>query len=185
MIRIILLGYMGAGKTTIGRALARHLGYDFYDLDWYIEDRFHSKVADIFANEGESRFREIEQRMLHELGEFENVVIACGGGTACFFDNMAYMNQQAETIWLTATPDVLETHLRMGKSVRPLLLNKTPEELRAYIEQSLQEREPYYSQAKHKVQIDVIHGREQIQTYVQQIEDLLHLTPRTSEETEN
>lgn len=175
MIRIILVGYMGAGKTTVGRALARDLGYAFYDLDWYIEDRFHTKIADIFANEGEARFREIEQRMLHELAEFEDVVIACGGGTACFFDNMDYMNRQAETIWLRATPDVIEQHLRMGKSVRPLLLGKTPEQLREYIRESLRTREPFYAKAKHILQIDVINGRDQIQGYVQEIERTLQL----------
>jgi len=175
MIRIILVGYMGAGKTTVGRALARHLGYTFYDLDWYIEDRFHTKIADIFANEGEARFREIERRMLHELAEFEDVVIACGGGTACFFDNMDYMNQQAETIWLRATPDVLEQHLRMGKSVRPLLLGKTPEQLREYIGESLRTREPFYAKAKHTLQIEVINDRSQIQDYVQEIARMLHM----------
>jgi len=113
--------------------------------------------------------------MLHELAEFEDVVIACGGGTACFFDNMDYMNQQAETIWLRATPDVLEQHLRMGKSVRPLLLGKTPEQLREYIGESLRTREPFYAKAKHTLQIEVINDRSQIQDYVQEIARMLHM----------
>ena len=85
---------MGAGKTTIGRVLARELGLDFYDLDWYIEDRFHKKIPDIFAEQGEEGFRDIERKMLHEVAEFENVIVSCGGGTPCFFDNMEYMNAQ-------------------------------------------------------------------------------------------
>ena len=95
MKRIILIGYMGAGKTTIGRVLAKDLGLMFYDLDWYIETRMHRSVAKIFEEEGEEGFREIEHNMLHEVAEFENVVISCGGGTPCFYDNMEYMNRQA------------------------------------------------------------------------------------------
>ena len=95
MTRIILIGFMGAGKTTIGRQLALALGLQFYDLDWYIEMRYHKKVSDIFAEEGEEHFRDLERRMLHEVAEFEDVVISCGGGTPCFGDNMQYMNQQA------------------------------------------------------------------------------------------
>ena len=76
MKRIILIGYMGAGKTTIGRVLAKDLGLMFYDLDWYIETRMHRSVAKIFEEEGEEGFREIEHNMLHEVAEFENVVIS-------------------------------------------------------------------------------------------------------------
>ena len=86
---ITLIGYMCVGKTTVGKALAKELGVTFYDLDWYIEERFHTKVARIFAEEGEARFRDLERRMLHEVAEFENIVLSCGGGTPCHFDNVA------------------------------------------------------------------------------------------------
>ena len=124
--RIILVGYMGAGKTTIGKALADELGMRFYDLDWYIETRMRKTVAQLFAELGEEGFRRIERNMLHEVAEFEGVLISCGGGTPCFFDNMEYINQQGLTLYLKASPDVLYKHLKMGKTVRPLLLNKTP-----------------------------------------------------------
>lgn len=84
MTRIILIGYMGAGKTTIGKALSKDLGVIFYDLDWYIESRMRKSVAQIFAERGEEGFRKIEYNMLHEVAEFENVIISCGGGTPCF-----------------------------------------------------------------------------------------------------
>lgn len=169
MKRIILIGYMGAGKTTIGRVLARRLNLDFFDLDWYIEDRFHKKVADIFAESGEEGFRKIERNMLHEAAEFENIVLSCGGGTPCFFDNMEYMNRQGETVWLRATPEVLQQHLRMGKTKRPLIDGKTEEELDAYIRESLQTREPFYEQAKHHIDIEPIHTHEEIESYADAI----------------
>lgn len=101
---IIIIGYMGAGKTTIGKALAKDLGVMFYDLDWYIESRMRKTVKQIFDEAGEDGFRQIEHNMLHEVAEFENVVLSCGGGTPCFFDNMEYMNQCGETVYLKASP---------------------------------------------------------------------------------
>ena len=95
--RIILIGYMGAGKTTVGKALAAELGLRFYDLDWYIESRMRKTVAQLFAELGEEGFRRIERNMLHEVAEFEGVLISCGGGTPCFYDNMQYINQQGLT----------------------------------------------------------------------------------------
>lgn len=149
MTRIILIGYMGAGKTTIGKDLAKKLGLPFYDLDWYIETRMRKKVADIFAERGEEGFRKIEYNMLHEVAEFEDVVISCGGGTPCFFDNMDYLNQQGDVVYLKATPEVLYQHLQMGKGVRPLLAGKSKEELLDFITEQLQKREPFYMKANH------------------------------------
>ena len=169
MKSIILIGYMGAGKTTIGKVLAREMGLEFYDLDNYIEDRFHQKIPDIFAEKGEEGFREVERKMLHEVAEFENVVISCGGGTPCFFDNMDYMNSRGETIFLEASPQVLKEHLQMGKTVRPLIEGKSEEELIAFIEDSLQKRLPFYQMAKHTLKIEVIHTNEQIKDYVKKI----------------
>lgn len=171
MTRIILIGYMGAGKTTLGKVLARETGLQFFDLDSYIEDRFHKKVPQIFAERGEEAFRDIERRMLHEVAEFEDVVISCGGGTPCFFDNMDYMNQQGSTIYLKAEPHVLQSHLKMGKTIRPLIQGKSPEELDAFIRESLAAREPFYSKAKHTIDIDIIERREQILHYVNLIKE--------------
>ncbi len=156
MVRVILIGYMGAGKTTVGKALAADLGLTFYDLDWYITMRYHRSVPEIFAERGEEGFRDLERRMLHEVAEFENVVVSCGGGTPCFYDNMEYMNSLADTVYLKADPDVLAQHLKMGKGKRPLIEGKTPEELETYIQESLQAREPFYSQAKYTIDISVL-----------------------------
>ena len=169
MQRIILIGYMGAGKTTVGRQLAAELGLMFYDLDWYITSRMRRTVPEIFEESGEEGFRKVEQAMLHEVAEFENVVLSCGGGTPCFFDNMEYMNRQGETVYLKASPEVLYAHLKMGKSVRPLLLNKTPEEVEAFVRKQLMQREPFYSQAKHVLDVNVLDSSDKIKISVEKI----------------
>lgn len=173
MKRIILIGYMGAGKTTVGRQLAMALGLQFYDLDWYIEMRYHRTVAQIFAERGEEGFREIERNMLHEVAEFEDVVLSCGGGTPCFFDNMDYMNSLADTVYLKARPEVLAQHLKMGKVERPLIKGKTEEELLEYIRQSLEKREPFYTKAKHVLDVSLLDNYEKIKTSVQLLRDEL------------
>ena len=162
MKRIILVGYMGAGKTTVGRQLALNLGMQFYDLDWYIEMRYHTTVAKLFEQRGEAGFRELERNMLHEVAEFDDVVLSCGGGTPCFFDNMDYMNGQAETVYLKARPEVLAQHLKMGKVVRPLILGKTDDELLQYIKDSLEVREPFYQKAKHTLDVSLLDNYEKI-----------------------
>ncbi len=172
MTRIIIIGYMGAGKTTVGKALAARLGIPFYDLDWYIESRMRKTVKEIFDERGEEEFRRIERNMLHEVAEFEDIVVSCGGGTPCFFDNMDYMNGQGKTLYLKATPEVLYNHLRMAKGVRPLLLNKTPEELKAFISQQLEQREPYYAKARYTLDISLLDSSDKIG---QSVEETIHM----------
>ena len=130
MIRIFLIGYMGAGKTTLGKAFAREMGLTFIDLDWYIEERFHKTVSQLFTERTEDGVRELEKKMLHEVAEFEDVVIATGGGTPCFFDNVEYMNQQGETVFLNVSLKVLFQRLKIAKQQRPLLAKKSDEELK-------------------------------------------------------
>ena len=175
MRRIILIGYMGAGKTTVGKALAKELRMPFYDLDWYIESRMHKTVKEIFDERGEAGFRKIEHNMLHEVAEFEDVIISCGGGTPCFFDNIDYMNRQGETVYLKATPEVLYGHLKMGKTIRPLLLNKTADEVQVFIREQLTQREPYYSKAKHVLDVNLLDDYEKIKISVEQLRNMLCL----------
>ena len=175
MIRIFLIGYMGAGKTTLGKAFARAMGLTFVDLDWYIEERYHKTVSQIFAERGEDGFRELEKRMLHEASDFENVVISVGGGTPCFFDNMDYMNQVGETVFLDVDNQVLFRRLKVAKQQRPLLANKTDEELMAFIQEALEKRLPHYTKAKHVFNGELLENRYQIQQSVERLKELLKL----------
>ena len=176
MVRIIIIGYMGAGKTTVGKSLSKKLGIPFYDLDWYIESRMRKTVSQIFAERGEEGFRRIEYNMLHEVAEFEDVIISCGGGTPCFFDNMDYLNSMGETVYLKATPEVLYKHLKMGKVERPLLKNKTPEEMQSFIREQLEIREPYYNKAKHTLDVNLLDTYEKIRISVDRIRGMLGIT---------
>jgi shikimate kinase len=132
-------------------------------------------VAQIFAERGEEGFRKMEHSMLHEVAEFENVIISCGGGTPCFFDNMDYLNQQGLTIYLKAAPEVLYDHLLMGKVERPLIKGKSPEELITFIRQQLEKREPFYTKAKYTLDVSLMDNYEKIKISVDKIKELLDL----------
>lgn len=175
MVRIFLTGYMGAGKTTLGKAFARRLNVPFIDLDWYIEERFHKTVGELFAERGETGFRELERNMLHEVAEFEDVVISTGGGAPCFFDNMEYMNRVGQTVFLDVHPDVLFRRLRVAKQQRPILQGKQDEELKAFIVEALAKRAEFYRQAKYIFNADELEDRWQIETSVERLRELLEL----------
>lgn len=166
---IFLIGYMASGKTTLGRALAKEMGIDFIDLDFYIEQRFHTSVKEIFAREGESRFREIERNMLREVGEMCDVVISCGGGTPCYFDNMDWMNERGKTIWLRASVERIVERLIKGGDKRPIVVGKSEDELRSFVETHLKEREWAYSQAGMQVGSDKLESKRQIAETVKEV----------------
>ena len=176
MKRIILIGYMGAGKTTVGKALSKELGIPFYDLDWYIESRRRKTVPQIFAELGEEGFRQIERNMLHEVAEFEDVIISCGGGTPCFFDNIDYLNQQGQVVYLRCEPEVLQKHLMMGKTERPLLKGKSPEELNAFIREQLEKREPFYTKAQYTLDVSLMDNYEKIKITIEKLKVLLNIS---------
>lgn len=147
MKRIFLIGYMGAGKTTIGKRLANELGLSFIDLDCFIENRYQQTVNQLFNQRGETAFRIIEQKLLHEISLFENTLISTGGGAPCFFDNMMFMNNVGTTIYLKVSVKELTNRLELCKHTRPLLKDKTKQELSDFITNNLIKRENYYSQA--------------------------------------
>lgn len=176
MVRIFLTGYMGAGKTTLGKAFARKMNISFIDLDWYMEERFHKTVGQLFTEYGEDGFRALEQKVLHEVGEIEDVVIATGGGAPCFFDNMEYMNQLGQTVFLDVNPDVLFVRLKIASQSRPILKGKNDEQLRAFILDSLQKRMPYYSKARYTFDGSQLETREQVELSVNKLQQLLSAT---------
>ena len=167
MIRIFLIGYMGSGKTTLGRALAAALDLQFIDLDHYIEQRYRKTIAQLFAECGEEGFREIERRILHEVGEFENVIISTGGGTPCFFDNVDYMNAQGTTVNLDVPVERLFIRLSIARSKRPLIKDKNDAELKEFIVEQLGKRAPHYGKAQYMFRADKLEDQTQIDLSVE------------------
>lgn len=141
---------MGCGKSTLGRLVSKATGIDFIDLDQYIENRFHRTVREIFEERGESGFREIERNMLHEVADMENVIIACGGGTPCFFNNIDHINESGTSVWLEAPLEILHSRLLRGQYKRPLIASLTSEQLKEHISEGLAKREPHYAKASNR-----------------------------------
>lgn len=175
MIRVFLMGFMGAGKTTLGKALAKDLNISFIDLDQYIEQRYLKSVSQIFATRGEQGFREIESRLLREAGEFDDVIVSCGGSTPLIGDNMDYMLSQGKTVYLKCSNETLMRRLRAASSTRPLIAGKSDAELEAFIESETKRREPGYLRAEYICPGDRLESRDQISDTIKYLEQLLDL----------
>lgn len=139
---------MGCGKSYTGEKLADLLKYRFIDLDDWIEEKAKVSISEIFAREGESAFRLREKGALRDMEQFSEVVVACGGGVPCFFDNMEWMNERGLSIFLDAPPELLRDRLASGREHRPLISAFDEEELLFFIEEKLKVRRPFYEQAK-------------------------------------
>ena len=147
MKNIYLLGFMGSGKTTVGRRLAEELGYSWQDLDRTIALRNEKSIREIFRIYGEAFFRKEEANVLRNTALEEQQVISCGGGTPCFHNNMRWINEHGISVFLDVDFKVLYQRLKKGQEHRPLLRDKTPEELEAFIKNKLVERRTDYEQA--------------------------------------
>jgi len=147
-MRIFLIGFMGSGKTHWGKQLAKQLNIPFYDLDDVISSKEKKTVAQIFAESGEEAFRVKEREVLESLiDENETMVLSCGGGTPCFFNNIERMKKYGVVVWLNTHVEVLLTRLKSEKASRPLIKNVPDSEMRTYIVRKLNERRIYYEQA--------------------------------------
>jgi shikimate kinase len=140
---IFLTGYMGSGKTTLGRKLAARLNYEFIDLDHVLEERSGMSIANYFASFGETAFRLAESEVLKQTAYPENAIVSTGGGLPCFFDNMQWMNAHGQTIYIQLSAKTLAGRLEHGKAERPLLRDKHGDELVSFISEKLAERENF------------------------------------------
>ena len=151
-MKIFLIGFMGSGKSTVGKKLAKKLKLHFIDLDKYIENKHSATINDIFLEIGEAEFRELERKALDEIVKRQDIIISTGGGTPCFHNNIEKMNQSGLTIYLETNPGILFSRLTNSKLERPLIQNKSETELKQYISETLKMRKEFYEQAK--IQID-------------------------------
>lgn len=147
-MRIYLIGFMGSGKSHWGKLLSSRLTLPFFDLDKQITDEEGKSIVEIFEQKGEEYFRMAEKEALYILSEsHESFVMACGGGTPCYFNNIDYMNNNGITVWLNTRLDVLFNRLLDEKDARPLLRNLTDAQLKQFILKKFSERRIYYEQA--------------------------------------
>lgn len=148
-MNIFLLGFMGAGKTSVGKILAQELNFQFIDLDQSIEADENSSISEIFSRFGESKFRELERNALNKTIKLKNTIVSTGGGTPCFFDNMQQINKNASSIYLKFSPETLASRIKLDSvNERPLAKEKNKEELILFTKDKLSEREKFYAQAQ-------------------------------------
>jgi shikimate kinase len=161
-MRIFLIGFMGSGKTHWGRLLSQKLGIPFFDLDEQVTEHAGKSIPEIFDSEGEEQFRLKEKDVLHIITEsHESFVMACGGGSPCYFNNIEYMNQAGCTVWINTPLDVLFDRLVKEKAQRPLIRDLSDEQLRNFIYKKFSDRRIYYEQAgmavdEEPVQLDAL-----------------------------
>jgi len=147
-MKIFLIGFMGCGKTFWGKKLSEKLNVPFFDLDEKITEHKNKSIPEIFATEGEEQFRLLEKDVLHLLSEsHENFVMATGGGTPCFFNNVDYLKRQGTVVWINCSTDCLYQRLIKEKNKRPLIANIPDDELKPYIIRKYSSRKIFYQQA--------------------------------------
>jgi shikimate kinase len=162
---IVLIGFMGTGKSEVGKELAKMLGYKFIDTDELIERREGIPVSEIFDKCGEPYFRKIESEIVEEVSEMENVVISTGGGAVISSENRMNFKKNSITICLTASPEVIYERTR-GYDNRPLLKTDDPY---MRIKELLKEREPYYSEADMKIDTTQLETQKVVEMIMREI----------------
>lgn len=146
-MKIFLVGFMGSGKTTIGRKLAQSLRYDFVDLDKLIENKTGMSIAAYFKEHGEDQFREMERDVLQRTAYAEKTIIATGGGAPCYFNNMDWMKSEGKVVYISMDPKALANRLKHSKNERPLIKDLSFEELVDFISDKLASRDLFYKEA--------------------------------------
>ena len=166
---IFLVGFMGSGKSTVGRHLADALGYRFVDTDVFIETRFRQRILDMFAQHGEATFRRRERMAIEELMSMPDTVFATGGGLPCYEDTMEQLLLSGQVVYLSCSPQVLAARLELCKRTRPTIKDKSGEELLTFVEDMLHVREPIYRQAHHVCPIDEVDTPQKEKLFAQEL----------------
>lgn len=155
-MRVYLIGYMASGKTRFGMELEAKTGYRFIDTDELFAERYRISILDFFEKYNEESFRKIEKELLLETLTYQDAIIATGGGTPCFFDNIDVIKRNGISIYLKMDVISLVNRLAIVRKKRPLLKDKTTSELESYIRTQIAERELFYSQADYTVDAEKI-----------------------------
>lgn len=146
-MRIFLIGYMASGKSTVVKKLAKKLELTAVDLDAEIIEAEGMPIPEVFRNKGETAFRRAEQRQLRKWMKQDDFVMACGGGTPCYFESMDEMNAAGTTVYLKMSPKALVDRVLNSKEERPILKGLSPEKMLEKVEKQLGKREPFYERS--------------------------------------
>ena len=169
---LFLVGYMGCGKSTLGRKLARRLGVDFIDTDALVEEREGASVADVFRYEGEERFRELERSVVERVAASgEACIVATGGGLPTWSDNMEMLSKAGTTVYLRRSAEQIAARLSPhGRWKRPKLRGLDDRELVEFMSRNIAEREPYYAQAALVLDCDTLSDEEAVERIIHYLE---------------
>lgn len=160
--RLYVVGYMASGKTTFARALAERTGWRFVDLDEEVERLAGVSIPQLMASEGEEAFRRLESRALKSTASQSRVVVACGGGTPCYRDNMEFITLHGMSLWLIATPERIAERIRIAGKSRPLVAGVPDEKLPEFVAGHLRKRQPYYCRAAWRLSGEELESEKQI-----------------------
>lgn len=150
-MRIYLIGFMGSGKSVIGRKLANMIKFGFLDIDEEFERKYKISIDNFFTKYSEQEFRQMESKLLIDTKNLENYVISTGGGTPCYNDNISLIKKNGVSVYLKVSAAVLVQRLSSSHKARPVLQGKTQAELETHITELLKMREPFYSRADYIV----------------------------------
>jgi len=154
IMKIFLIGFMGCGKTYWGKLWSKNSGIQFFDIDDIVEEEQGKTAAKIFADDGEEHFRELETNALRNFADNNSAIIACGGGTPCYNDNVSWMNENGTCVYLKSSPENILKRLITETEKRPLIKNLKGEELLFYITEKIKERNFFYNKAKVILEVD-------------------------------
>jgi len=158
-MNLILVGYMGCGKSSVGKRLANRMGFRFVDLDTHIEEYANASISDIYKSNGEEDFRKLETHVLSKVVNEKDIVLATGGGTPCFSNNMEVLLNNGYVVYLELDAKKLKRRLFKAKSKRPIIEGFEEDDLLEFISNHLEQREPYYKQAHHTLNADRINAK--------------------------
>ncbi len=158
-MNLILVGYMGCGKSSVGKRLANRMGFRFVDLDTHIEEYANASISDIYKSNGEEDFRRLETHVLSKVIKEKDIVLATGGGTPCFSNNMEVLLDNGYVVYLELDAKKLKRRLFKGKSKRPIIEGVEEDDLYDFISDHLEQRVPFYKQAHLTLNADKINAK--------------------------
>ncbi|WP_185864636.1 shikimate kinase [Blattabacterium cuenoti] len=172
-MKITLIGYMGSGKSSLGKKLSKKLNFIFYDLDYIISETYGVSISSLFKEKGESFFRRIEHLMLKKiLKKNHSYILSVGGGTPCYHQNIHFMNKHSKTIYLKANTHTLFNRLILEKEKRPLISHLSKKELFRFIMKHLLKRIPFYEKASIRIEV---HNKKYKNDVIKEIINSIHI----------